>query len=447
MSKSSRFASALSAIALVSLAGCATSQSGAGAATVANKSKVGLGTRALVALNAGDYANAIQFAERAVEQTPGDATVRTVLANAYFGGGRFASAEAAYRDSLTLNSNQPQLVLRLALVQIAQGKRGDALALLAAAQQMLDRADLGLALALAGQPQDAVAVLEPAARAIGADSRLRQNLAFAHALAGDWNAARIIAAQDLSADLVDQRIQQWMSLAKPARASDQVAALTGITPAPVDPGQPVQLALNRPETRTASAAQPAPAPAPASAPVAVAAAAPQAAPIAQPAPVAELPPLPELQPVAALEPAPAAPEPEVAQPVVQALLPVASEPLAQLPTSFEAPQPVAAKLAVAKRPTRVSGKSSSVVQLGAYGSPQRVGMAWDELSRRFPSLNRYRPVSARFNSSKGVVYRLAVKGFASSGEAQDMCESLQAKGKNCFVRRVAGDSPVSFAAR
>ncbi len=34
--------------------------------------------------------------------------------------------------------------------------------------------------------------------------------------------------QDLAADQVDARIQQWMKLAKPARASDQVAALTGV---------------------------------------------------------------------------------------------------------------------------------------------------------------------------------------------------------------------------
>ena len=452
MSKSSRFASALSAIAVASvLAGCATSQSGAGGAAAiakADKSNLGVGTRALLALNAGDYATAIQFAERAVEQTPTDVTVRTVLANAYFGAGRFASAEAAYRDSLTLNSNQPQLVLRLALVQIAQGKRGDALSLLGAAQQMVERADLGLALALAGQPQDAISVLEPAARRHGADSRLRQNLAFAHALAGDWATARTIAAQDLSADLVDQRIQQWMSLAKPARASDQVAAFTGVTPAPVDPGQPVRLALRQPEVRTAAAAA-------VIAPQAVTVVAPQAAPHAvsqvAPAPTvaaveAQPLPVPALPVFAAAEPLPV-PEAEPAPQVIQALLPTASVPVELLPTSFKAPRSIAAKLAVARRPATAAGKSNSVVQLGAYGSPRLVEMAWEQLSRRFPSLNRYRPVSARFDSAKGVVYRLAVKGFASNGEAQGMCESLQGKGMTCFVRRVAGDSPVSFAAR
>ena len=65
------------------------------------------------------------------------------------------------------------------------------------AQGVLDPADAGLALALAGDPQSAVAVLEPAARAVGADARTRQNLALAYAFAGDWDQARTVAAQDV----------------------------------------------------------------------------------------------------------------------------------------------------------------------------------------------------------------------------------------------------------
>ena len=115
-------------------------------------------------------------------------------------------------------------MLKLALVQIAQGKNDEAKLLLAEAQGLLDPSDAGLALALAGDPQSAVAVLEPAARTVGADARTRQNLALAYAFAGDWEQARTVAAQDVPADQLDARIQQWMALAKPARASDQVAA-------------------------------------------------------------------------------------------------------------------------------------------------------------------------------------------------------------------------------
>ena len=121
--------------------------------------------------------------------------------------------------------------------------------------------DYGLALALAGRPADAIAVLNSAARQTGADARVRQNLALAYAFAGDWTQARTIAAQDVPADKLDARIQQWMQMAKPAHASDQVAALTGVTPAASDPGQPVRLALHKTDSRLAAVVPPA-APAP-----------------------------------------------------------------------------------------------------------------------------------------------------------------------------------------
>ena len=51
------------------------------------------------------------------------------------------------------------------------------------------------------------------------------------ALAGDWLASRTIAAQDLPADQLDGRIDQWMALAKPGRTGAQVAAFIGVAPA------------------------------------------------------------------------------------------------------------------------------------------------------------------------------------------------------------------------
>ena len=75
----------------------------------------------------------------------------------------------------------------------------------------------GLALTLAGRPADAIPVLEAAAREQGADATVRQNLALAHALAGDWTEARTIASQDVPADKLDGRIHQWMQLASPKK--------------------------------------------------------------------------------------------------------------------------------------------------------------------------------------------------------------------------------------
>ena len=289
MTKPLRFGTTLTAIAMIGVVtGCANPSSRTRSASSlggkVDPSNVGLATRAQAALVANDTATAITLAERAVEVSPNDAGFRALLGNIYFASGRFASAESAYRDSVSLLPTQPSIVLKLALVQIAQGKRNEALALLGAARDALDASDHGLALALAGQPNEAIAVLEPAARQRGADSRVRQNLALAYALAGDWTAARTVASQDVPANLLDARIEQWMVLANPAKASDQVAALIGVTPAAVDPGQPVRLALKGTDERMAAlvpmaqqpvAAPVAPAPEPAPQPVETAMAEPQ----------------------------------------------------------------------------------------------------------------------------------------------------------------------------
>ncbi|HSJ40117.1 MAG TPA: tetratricopeptide repeat protein, partial [Xanthobacteraceae bacterium] len=145
----------------------------------------------MAAISANDLTAGIDFAERAVDKTPGDAGIRALLGSAYFTAGRFASAEAAYKDSLTINANQPQVILKLALVEIAQGKNAEANALLQSGRDALDPADYGLALALAGHPAEAVDALQPIARAQGDDARVRQNLALAYAFAGDWTNARI----------------------------------------------------------------------------------------------------------------------------------------------------------------------------------------------------------------------------------------------------------------
>src|SRR5215207_5729268 len=172
MSKPFRFGSAISFVALATaIAGCATPQKATGFGGKAG-GEVGLATRALMALNANDVPTAINFAERAVERTPDDAGFRALLGNAYFAGGRFWSAESAYKDALSIYPNQPAVVLKLALVEIALGKNAEAFAVLQAGQHVLDPADYGLALALAGHPADAVPMLEAAARIQGAEARV-----------------------------------------------------------------------------------------------------------------------------------------------------------------------------------------------------------------------------------------------------------------------------------
>ena len=430
--KTLRLGSAVSAIALASMiAGCASPMSRS-ASVSKGKAPAAYALRAQMALGTGDYASAVTLAEQAAEATPQDANIRSLLGNAYFAGGRFASAEAAYNDSLSLIPAQPQIILKRALVQIALGKNDAAISGLQAAQGMIDPADLGLALALAGRPDEAVQMLDVAARAQGADSRVRQNLALANALAGNWEAARIIASQDLTADLVDARVQQWMSLAKPAHSYDQVAALVGVTPVAADPGQPVRLALVQTDTRVAQA-DPAPLPVEqavvAEAPVYV-------APVAEPVAVAQasVPEQPSFDPLAAV----AAAASNAKDAVVEFASNLTSEP---------APKAKKASAPARKAASPSLGSPKAVVQLGAYSSEERVSAAWATLSKKYPNLRSYSPMVARFDSPRGTVWRLSIRGFDNQQEAIARCQSLRGKGGSCFVRSTAGDAPVQFASR
>ena len=445
MNQPLRTTSAVSLVILTSMiAGCAAPQARVGSAThFGGKADmdVGLATRALAALNSHNVPMAIQFAERAVAKSPNDAGFRALLGNAYFAGGRFRSAETAYQDSLTLFSGQPQVALKLALVQIAQGKNRDAVAGLGANRQILDVSDYGLALALAGRPGQAIAALEPAARQKDADPVVRQNLALAHALAGHWDEARVIAGQDVPVAQLDTRIQQWMQLAKPARPSDQVASLVGVTPAAADAGQPIQLALHKDGTRMAQATASEPA-------------APQ---VAQAAATPSQPAAPVVVAAAPVQPAPmvvaVAPAPPPAR-ATTTLATFAASAVAEAKAVIASVMPhspaPAAKPAKPRKPVQTAqrrGNSSAVVQLGAYGSPDRVLGAWNGAAKKYGALKAYMPMSARFASPKGTFYRLSVRGFYSLGEANALCASVKRSGGSCFVRNFAGDKPVQYASR
>ena len=439
MTKSNRLATSLTAVSLLAIVtACAGPGAKPKSASIfggkVDASNIGIATRAQMALAANDVATATSLSEQAVENSPRDAGFRALLGNCYLAGGRFASAEAAYRDSLTLIANQPQVILKLALVEIAQGKNDEAKYLLAQAQGVLDPADLGLALALAGDPQNAIAVLEPAARTVGADSRTRQNLALAHALAGNWEQAKVVASQDVPGDQLDARIQQWMVLAKPAKASDQVAAFIGVQPAASDPGQPTRLALGEAEPVRQAAAEPI-------------GDVPQG--LTSSATVELAPPAPEPVAVASAEPVPAPePAPAVADPVPAPVVPAAatsevrpalSPAAVRLTESYGTMHPAALK--------PHNGKSRAVVQIGAYSSRDRVAIGWNKVASKHGSLKRYVPVTARFSGAKGTFYRLAVRGFDSDREAVNLCRSLKRAGRDCFVRATSGDAPVQFASR
>ncbi|MEA3066344.1 MAG: hypothetical protein QOJ27_2805, partial [Sphingomonadales bacterium] len=224
-----------------------------------------LSEKAQAAVQRREFAEGLGFAERAVELSPRDVGYRMILADLYLKNGRFQSAETTFADVQQLDPGNVRAGFSLALARIALGRPAAAVAELDRLTETAAPADIGLAYALAGEPGRAIEMLEPAARAPGATGRVRQNLAFAYAIAGDWEKARITAAQDVSPAELGARLQQWAAFTRPDAGASRIAFLLGVAPAE-DAGQPVRLALAAPEAPATAFAAAEPLPEPASAP-------------------------------------------------------------------------------------------------------------------------------------------------------------------------------------
>jgi Flp pilus assembly protein TadD len=403
--------------------------------------------KARAALAAGDAVKALGFAETSVALSPRDVAYRMLLADLYLKNGRFQSARTTFGDVLVLDPGNSRASLAVALTDIALGRGGEAVEALDRLAGSAAPTDLGLAYALAGQPARAIELLEPAARAPGASGRTRQNLALAYALAGDWQKARITAAQDVSPADLGQRLTQWAALAEPRGPADRVAALLGVQAA-ADAGQPATLALASPEPAATAlaAAEPAPAAPP--------------APVAAPAPVqtaeAQLPAwVPETRAEATVStPAPTPAPVEETRPVyaeaVQALVrPNPAVMRASLPAPAPRPFEAAPRHSVsrAQAPAHAAGPGKFAVQLGAFSTAANVERAWAQAYKRYGFADHV-PLSTTVTMpGRGVFHRLSVAGFDSRDEANRICRSVRAKGGVCFVRAVAGDAPVRWASR
>jgi len=249
---------ALSAALLGGLtAGCAmTGPGGVAAAGTRAVKDAAYARQATKALARHDPA-AVTFAEAAVQAAPARADYRMLLAQSYLAAGRFAAAREAFGDVLRLDGGNARAALNLALTQLACDDWLGARNTLNTHAAIIAPADLGLALALTGDPARGVALLMDTIRKPGATARTRQNLALSLALAGQWQMARAVAAVDVSPADLDQRMLDWVAFAQPRSARSQVAALLGVQPAATDMGQPTALALAPPAPAT-SAPQDAP---------------------------------------------------------------------------------------------------------------------------------------------------------------------------------------------
>jgi tetratricopeptide (TPR) repeat protein len=427
------------------LAGVSFASYGAAAAPQSADTLV---AKAETALKSGQADKAIAPAEAAVAADPLNADTRALLGAAYLGSGRFMAAAATFEDALDLGHEDTRTVLSYALAKTAIGDGRVAVAALDEARGRLSAADYGLALALAGQADRGVKVLVDAVRFEEATPKLRQNLAYAYALAGNWRAARVMAAEDVPAGQVDARMVEWAATAAPDQFQQRVASLLKVTPA-TDMGQPAHLALAN--FRTAPAlAQAAPVP-PAAAPATPRIPDSFAASFAEEAPRAPTTRV-DPTPVRVAQAAPAAPAAAtsgaitfVSNPVVQALPNTASRP-APVPqrrmaattantapvAAVRAPAPAPAAAPAAREVASDQSLNSHLVQLGSYNSKIEAERGWNAMKAKFPQLKDHDVVITEALVNGRTFFRVAAAGFGPKSAA-GMCGTLKSAGRGCFA--------------
>jgi Flp pilus assembly protein TadD len=420
------------AIAGLALAGCTTT-----AAPQATNSFAS----AQAALSKGQADKAIMHAEAAVLAEPRNPGYRALLGAAYMEAGRFQSAATSFGDALDLGDDNPRTVLSFALAKIAMGEGRSAAAVLDEYAQAIDPADLGLALALAGEPQRGVHVLVNAVRNSDQVSpKLRQNLAYTYALAGNWRAARVMAAEDVPADQLDSRLTEWAAMTAPEMYQQRIAALLDVAPQ-YDVGQPQRLALgNFPsqDMMVAEAAAQAPAEMMAEAPAA------ETAPMmakADPAPTfaqAFAAPAPSVETVAVT----GSGIRYVSNPVVQPLPAARAERAAprMAASSQRRMAPSAAPAPVASD----KGAASHLVQLGSYDSKAEAQRGWVMLQGKFPQLKDHKLVVTEAVVNGRTFWRVAAEGFGPRS-AQNLCSTVKSAGRGCFA--YAASSPPAGAVK
>ncbi len=460
------------AMAAVMLSGCASSPSPRADVSAAQTQ---------VAIANGQHNAAIQAAEVAVAADPRNASYRMTLGNAYLDAGRFSSASTTFQDAMALGDNSPRAALSLALSLTGQARYSEAASLLNDWESEIAASDLGLALALSGQPDRGIHVLSNAIRSGENTVKSRQNLAYAYAVAGRWREARMMVAQDVPAHEVGDRMAEWSQMTHAEAYRTRVASLLGVPADTRDTGQPVHLALvNTPDAvqfaSEASARQPAAAPQ---------VAALDAGRMNVPATGAELPAVgipavgmgaPALAPVAPATPrsaaptsfaeafaaAPAAPAPALvtsryntapqAQPVstqnnIAAPSAVRSAVSAPATPAANARAPQQRRVASARtpaiaQPALATGASapgvgsSHLIQLGSFSSEAGATRAWGIYVSRYPELADREMVITQAVVNGRNYWRVSAGGFDRAG-SRAMCGRVDAAN---------GDGCISWAA-
>ncbi len=453
--------------------------------------------KAQSALEDGRGDRAVVHAEAAVLAEPRNAGYRAVLGAAYLEEGRFQSAATAFGEAIELGDSDSRTILSYALAKIATGDNGAALSKLAQHEASIPAADYGLALALAGQPQQGVHHLINSVRNGENSAKSRQNLAYAYALAGNWRAARVMAAEDVPADQLDARLSDWAATARPEDYQVRVASLLGVS-AVNDAGLPQHLTLaNYPSQQMmvaeAEAASTAPSesealafgapegapvevvepsvetvdPTPAASPVRVAANTPAPAPVAvaprsntpriagaptraprpatttatvtssAPAPVAApaAAPAPVAMPAVAAASSGGAPR-FVSRAVVQDVPAASAETRTPRRDARPAPQAAPRPTQQSRMAVATGSADTHLVQLGSFSTRAVAESKWSEFKRRFPQLANHDVVITEARVNGRTFFRVAAAGFGRRSAAS-MCNSVKSRGAGCFAYAAA----------
>ena len=398
-------------------------------------------SKAETALAKGKYLKAIDHAEAAVMAEPRNAAYRATLGAAYLDAGRFSAAATSFDDAMRLGDNSARTALSLALALTGEGKNYEAAALLNDWQGDVATSDLGLALALAGQPERGIHLMSNAIRNGENTAKMRQNLAYAYALAGRWREARTMAAQDVPAGQLGDRMEEWAAMARPEASQLRVANLLEVPAGVQDSGQPTQLALaNYPSVEQLASE--------ASGHAELA-----QAELAQ----AELAETPEFAPVPTGDSGFASVDPDVGFNSYQA--PATREP-AEFRDAFAAPAPSGGSLAsvtqdtmrfvespavrtapvrqgISPEPAAIAAAQNAdgthLVQLGSFSSEQGARRAWGIYTARYPELAGHKMVISEAVVRGKRFWRVSAAGYDKSS-SRAMCGTVKSRsGEGCFA--------------
>ncbi len=422
------------ALATVALTGCTANVAPPAQASTA---------KAQEALAKGKGDKAVTHAEAAVLATPRDTAARALLGTAYIEAGRFQSAATTLTEAVSLGDASSGTLTRLALAQIAAGQQAAALATLDRHKAALDPADYGLAIALAGRPQEAVHVLGNLLRNGTNTMKVRQNLAYSLALQGDWRNARIMAAEDVAADKLGDTMSKWAVLSAPEMYQRRIADLLSVKLVQ-DPGQPTMLALHNFDSVDQLAAETLEQDGPADTT--------QGGDFASSFGNGELPPVSESDrpaPTLALLPSTqrAVPTRASVEPVA-AVSPgarfVSREVVQSIPAATRSVTPVARPAARAEapaaKPALAMASGDYRVQLGSYFSMSDAQAAWKVFLKRHPELDGAAKVITKAKVKGKIYYRVAAGGFARTS-AQGLCQSVKRGGAGCLAYAASNPLP------